>query len=210
MNIPMKKIAIILLSLMVVSTVSYAKDRPKENYEAYTKTYGKILKTMHKELKKAPKTGDVTIDFLYELSSHHKGTLAMVENELTNGDNPVIWQFARGIKRTHYKRKDQMELLIKQLKKEKLVDKEKEAQYLAQYEGIISEMLKEMEQADCTENVDKAYLFQMIASHKATNKLAEQFVQYSSNITVQEIATKMIERQTKELKQMEKFVREIR
>ena len=34
MNIPMKKIAIILLSLMVVSTVSYAKDRPKENYEA--------------------------------------------------------------------------------------------------------------------------------------------------------------------------------
>ena len=55
MNIPMKKIAIILLSLMVVSTVSYAKDRPKENYEAYTKTYGKILKTMHKELKKAPR-----------------------------------------------------------------------------------------------------------------------------------------------------------
>ena len=54
------------------------------------------------------------------------------------------------------------------------------------------------------------HLFQMIASHKATNKLAEQFVQYSSNITVQEIATKMIERQTKELKQMEKFVREIR
>ena len=90
------------------------------------------------------------------------------------------------------------------------MDKEKEAQYLAQYEGIISEMLKEMEEADCTENVDKAYLFQMIASHKATNKLAEQFVQYSSNITVQEIATKMIERQTKELKQMEKFVREIR
>ena len=78
------------------------------------------------------------------------------------------------------------------------------------YMNQIGLTYKKMEEADCTENVDKAYLFQMIASHKATNKLAEQFVQYSSNITVQEIATKMIERQTKELKQMEKFVREIR
>lgn len=210
MKIPMKKVIALLLAFMMLGTVSYAKNRPKENYDAYTKTYSKILKTMHKELTKAPKTGDVTIDFLHELSAHHKGTLAMVENELAHGDNPIIWQFARGIKKTHFKRKDEVDLLIKQLKKEKMVDKEKEAQYLTKYQILVEELIHEMSHADCKENVDKAYVLQMIASHQVTLKMVEHIQQYTTNITVQDICSRMVEKQTKEIKQMEKFAREIR
>ena len=206
----MKKIILILLCFTLGVTTSYAKERPKESYQDYAKGYEKVLKGWKKDFKKMPQTGDVTIDFLDVMVKHHEGTLAMIENELAYGDNPIIWQFARGIKNTQYKRKSQIELLIKQLKKEKQVDKETEKIYLLEVQKIIQDMLQQMEKADCKENVDKAYVLQMIVSHEATNQLAEHMMKYSTNTTVQEIAQKMINTQTKEIKKMQKFAREIR
>lgn len=210
MKIPMKKIILLLLCMVLGVTTSYAKERPKESYENYVKGYEKVLKGWKKEFKKMPQTGDVTIDFLDIIVKHHEGTLAMIENELAYGDNPVIWQFARGIKNIQYKRKSQIELLIKQLKKEKQADKETEKIYLGEAQKILQSMLQQMEKTDCKENVDKAYVLQMTISHEATNQLAEHVMKYSNNAMVQEIAQKMVNTQTKEIKKMQKFAREIR
>ena len=210
MKISMKKVLAFLLTLMMLSTTVYAKDRPKENYEAYHKTHKMILKNMNKDLLKGSKTGDITLDFLNQMLTHHKGAIALVENELTNGDNPIIWQFARGIQKNCLKQSEQMKQLLRELKEQKMVDKEKEAQYLTKYERIVTEMMDELSETDCEENVDKAFVLQMIVHHKGTIKIAQNILAYTPNVMVQEIAGKIIDRQSKEIKQMEKFAREIR
>lgn len=210
MKIPMKKILSILAIIMLISCTSYAKPRPKENEQAYTKTYQKILKDMDKGMMKAPKTGDITIDFLYEMMAHHKGAIAMAENEVAHGDNPIIWQLARSIKKAQSSQSQSMEKLIRELKEQKVVDKEKEAEYLLKYEKIVEEMMQGMASAQCSENVDKAFLLQMIPHHKGAIAMAENILQYTQNIQVQEMAKKIVEKQTREIKQMEKLAREIR
>lgn len=210
MKISIKKILAFLLTLIILSIPAYAKDRPKENYEVYHKNYETILKNTNKKLLKAPKTGDLTFDFLNQMIIHHEGAIALVENELANGDNPVIWQFARGIEKSYFKQNEQMKKLLRELKDQKMVDKEKEAQYLAKYESIVTEMMDELYRTDCEENVDKAFVLQMIVHHKGAIKMAQNILEYTPNVMVQEIAGKIIDRQSKEIKQMEKFAREIR
>lgn len=58
--------------------------------------------------------------------------------------------------------------------------------------------------------IDRKFLIQMICYNEGIIKISQNLLNYTSNIEVQEIAQKIIDRHTKEIPYLQKLAKEIR
>ncbi|MGN1387345.1 MAG: DUF305 domain-containing protein [Bacillus sp. (in: firmicutes)] len=205
MGMKIKKAIVVLLAyaLLASSLSVHAALDPDES--KYIENYKSIMQVMQDEMTDAPKTGDPSLDFLYEMIPHHEAAVSMSENLLDYGSNTKVKELAAAIIKEQLSGIQQMKALLDELKDNPQVDKKKEAEYLKGYERAFKKMVKEMEDAEPTGNIDLDFLEEMLPHHEGAVAMATNILKYTNNKELQKIANQIIANQSKQIKQMKKL-----
>lgn len=198
-------IIVLMVYILLASSMSvHAALDPDES--KYIDNYKSIMHVMQEEMNKAPKTGDPSLDFLYEMIPHHEGAVSMSENLLDYGTNPDVRKLAATIVQEQLSGIKQMKALLGQLKNDPQVDKKQENEYMKGYKVAFKEMMEEMEDTEPTGNIDQDFLEEMIPHHEGAVAMASNILKYTSNKDLQKIANQIIANQSKQIKHMKKLL----
>lgn len=75
-------------------------------------------------------------------------------------------------------------------------------EYLSSFRCILDEMIQGMTEAELTDSISHNFIVQMIPHHQAAIDMSRNILKYTTNIPVQNIATQIIEEQTKSIENM--------
>lgn len=195
-----------VIAFIVIATSITAQAAISPREAAYLKAYQSTLQLMKQEMESAPKTGDASLDFLYEMIPHHQAAISMAENELKYGNIPEVKQLAKAIIKEQSKGIAQMKNLLAYLKRKPKIDKAKEAAYLKAYKDIYKQMVTSMEATKPTGNIDKDFLEEMIPHHEGAVKMATNILHFTKNKDLKEIVQPIVVNQNKQLQQMKKLL----
>ena len=197
-------IIVLMVYILLASSMSvHAALDPDES--KYMENYKSIMHVMQEEMSKAPKTGDPSLDFLYEMIPHHEGAVSISENYLDHGNNEDIRRIATTIIQQQLSDIKQMKALLNQLKSNPQVDKKQEKEYLKGYEAAYKKMMEKMEDAEPTGNINQDFLEEMIPHLEGAVAMAANLLKYTNNKDLQKIANQIIANQSMQIKQMKKL-----
>lgn len=78
--------------------------------------------------------------------------------------------------------------------------------YLETYRCILDEMIRCMTHAGLCNSISHNFIVQMIPHHKAAIQMSENICKYTTNIDIEQIASRIIDEQTKSIANMEKIL----
>lgn len=204
----LRSCVIVCLCMMIINSLQ-AQVRAPENPQAYKKQQTTILKTLKKDMDKSSNKDDVALDYIEQMIAYYKAGSALSQNVMDHGDNQIIRQVGRSIRKRNGTEVKKMEEVKLRLKDQKVKDEVKEKEYLDTFNQTLEAMIEDLEKVE-DENIDRAFLIQMICYNEGIIKIAQNVLNYTSNIEVQDIAQKIIDRHTKEIPYLQKLAREIR
>ena len=205
----LRNILIVLFTYSLLA-VSMSVHADSDNEEIYLKNYESTLSVMKKEMEAAPKTGDPTLDFLYEMIPHHEAAVSMAENLLSYGENLEVKKLAMTIMRDQIEGIQKMKTLLDQIKNNPQVDKAKETAYLKIYNEDYKQMMEKMSKVEPTGSVDKDFLEEMIPHHEGAVKMATNILNYTTNEDLRGIATHIISGQQRQLEEMKQLLKTVK
>ena len=206
-GIQITRIGFFTLILCMFSIQAHAQLGTDE--KAYYGNYQSILQIMEKGMEEAPKTGDPSLDFLYEMIPHHQAAVSMSENVLKYSDNEQVNKIAATIIREQLEGIKKMEALRDKIKVSPEVNVQAEASYLKAYNNIYKTMIAAMQDAKPTGNIDKDFLEEMIPHHVGAIKMAENILKYTQNSELKTIVENIITTQQKQATEMQKLLKTI-
>ena len=205
----LRNILIVLFTYSLLA-VSMSVHADSDNEEIYLKNYESTLSVMKKEMEAAPKTGDPTLDFLYEMIPHHEAAVSMAENLLSYGENLEVKKLAMTIMRDQIEGIQKMKTLLDQIKNNPQVDKAKETAYLKIYNEDYKQMMEKMSKVEPTGSVDKDFLEEMIPHDEGAVKMATNILNYTTNEDLRGIATHIISGQQRQLEEMKQLLKTVK
>ncbi|WP_191963818.1 MULTISPECIES: DUF305 domain-containing protein [unclassified Psychrobacillus] len=206
-GIQITRIGFFTLILCMFSIQAHAQLGPDE--KVYYDNYQSILQIMEKGMEESIKTGDPSLDFLYEMIPHHQAAVSMSENVLKYSDNEQVNKIAATIIREQLEGIKKMEALKDKIKVSPEVNVQAEASYLKAYNNIYKTMIASMEDARPTGNIDKDFLEEMIPHHVGAIKMAGNILKYTQNSELKTIVENIITTQQKQATEMQKLLKTI-
>lgn len=206
-RIQMARIGVLTLILCMFSIQAHAQVGQEE--KAYYDNYKSILQIMKRGMEAAPKTGDPSLDFLYEMIPHHEAAVSMSENILKYGHNEEVKQLAANIIRDQLAGIGKLEALKEKLIKNPQINKQAEEAYLKTYTNIYQTMITAMQDAKLTGNIDKDFLEEMIPHHEGAIKMSQNIMKYTQNTELKTILQNIITTQQKQLAEMKNLLKTI-
>lgn len=199
-----KKLCAIIL--VCISLISNNFVFAETNEEIYIKENKLIIENLSTNLSCAPHTGNVNLDYLYQMIQHHKGAIDMAKNLLNNGgENEEVVQIAKDIIKNQTISIASMESLMKTLIENLTQDKVREEKYLKDYEKIVKEMMCGLENLKPTGNVDKDFLQSMIVHHQGAIDMVNSIIKYTDNAEIKKMAEGELQNQQPEIDNMKKL-----
>ena len=178
----------------------------ESNEESYLKEDKAITESLGTNMIYAPNTGNVNLDYLYQMIQHHKGAIDMAKNLLNNGgENEEVVQIAKDIIKNQTISIASMESLMKTLIENLTQDKVREEKYLKEYEKIVKEMMCGLENLKPTGNVDKDFLQSMIVHHQGAIDMVNSIIKYTDNAEIKKMAEGELQNQQPEIDNMKKL-----
>lgn len=74
--------------------------------------------------------------------------------------------------------------------------------YLKSFSCILNEMIQGMTEVELTDSISYNFIIQMIPHHQAAIKMSNNILKYTTNLSVQDIASQIITEQTKSIENM--------
>lgn len=78
--------------------------------------------------------------------------------------------------------------------------------YLNTFYGILDEMIQGMTSAELSHSISYNFIVQMIPHHRAAIEMSKNILKYTTNVSLQDIASNIITSQTKSIEDMEAVV----
>lgn len=176
-----------------------------DNIKNYLSEQKSEMNTMMEDMKNIKHTGDPAIDFLYGMIPHHKAAIEMSESLLKyGGEKAEIKKIAENIITNQSKEIEQMEDMIKRMELNPKVDEKKEQDYFKEYNNMLNKH-KNNDMSNVN-NVDKAFVMEMIKHHEMAVSMSEIVLKYTDNKDVADLAQNIIESQKAEIKQMKEII----
>lgn len=206
----LKRILMLIMAsiMMMGNTFVLAKEENKEG--EYIQNRTNVINDMAKAMTNAEKTGDITIDYLYETIAHYEGTINMSKNYLKYSKDKEVKKIAESIVKDETTSIEEMKNIIETLKEDIKEDKEKEAKYIKEYNLIFKNTMCKFQKLKTTKNVDKDFLKEITIQHECSMKMNELVTKTTENDEVKEIATKESEGQSAQLEKINKCMEKIK
>ncbi len=78
--------------------------------------------------------------------------------------------------------------------------------YLSDYHCILDEMIQKMTKAELDSSISHNFIVQMIPHHRAAIEMSENILKYTTNLSLQDIASNIVSEQTGSIENMEKIL----
>lgn len=182
------------------------------NEEIYMKENKLIIQNLSTNLSCAPQTGNVNLDYLYQMLQQNKGAIDMAKNLLNNNgednseNNKEVDQIAKDTIKNESITIATIEDIMKTLIDNLTEDKVKESSYIKEYNIILKEMLLNFKNLKPTGDINKDFLQTMIIHQEAIIKMANSIIKYTDNVDVKNIAQNDIKSKKANIETMKNII----
>lgn len=185
-----RKIKYMILSIMSIfiifsSNIVYAVEEKDE----YIKEYKDNIYHMSKMMRCIPKTGDINLDYLYEIAMLSEGEVEFSQAYIKYASCNEVKNLAEGYIERETAAINNIKSIIEKLKDNP--EKNEEEEYLKIYNDELNNMICKFQKVELTENIDTNYLKCISVHHKGVIAITEEFLKLSENSEVKEIAQKL-------------------
>lgn len=146
-------------------------------------------------------TGDFDYDFANTMLAHHQSAVDMAKDVISKGSNAEVKTLAQNIVTAQEAEIAQFKSILKDYK---MPEMKKEA---GEAHNELGETMEKMETKmngiKKSGNADKDFLMMMIPHHESAVTMGEDELSHGKNLELKKIAQKIMEEQSKEIKQFE-------
>ena len=153
-------------------------------------------------------TGDFDLDFANTMMVHHQSAVDMAKDIIAKGSNAEVKAIAQNIVTAQEGEIAQFKNITANYK---MPEMKKEASEAHNELGETMEKMEtEMKGMTKTGNADKDFLMMMIPHHKSAVTMGEDELSHGKNLELKKMAQKIMDEQTKEIKQFEMLLSKLK
>ena len=146
-------------------------------------------------------TGDFDYDFANTMVMHHQSAVDMAKEVISKGSNAEVKTMAQNIVTAQEAEIAQFKNITANYKMPEMKEESKEAHN--ELGETMEKMETKMKGMSKTGNADKDFLMMMIPHHESAVTMGEDELSHGKNLELKKMAQKIIEDQSKEIKQFE-------
>ena len=146
-------------------------------------------------------TGDFDYDFANTMVMHHQSAVDMAKEVISKGSNAEVKTMAQNIVTAQEAEIAQFKNITANYKMPEMKEESKEAHN--ELGETMEKMETKMKGMSKTGNADKDFLMMMIPHHESAVTMGEDELSHFKNLELKKMAQKIIEDQSKEIKQFE-------
>lgn len=203
----MRKVLIALSAMAVVLTACNQVEQKEKTGKEYDKmehntpkSANVMMNAMDKsmmDMHHAKMTGNADYDFASMMIPHHEGAVVMAEAVVADGKSPELIAFSKKVIEAQQK---EIKMLSDFLKTASDKPTENATEFKNALDASMVPMMKAMEKAKLTNNVDKDFVALMIPHHQSAVDMAKAYLPYASNAQIKLMAQQIIRAQEDEIK----------
>ena len=169
-----------------------------------------MMKKMMDDMNAVKMTGDFDLDFANMMIPHHQSAVDMAEMYIPKATNEKIKSMAQNIISAQKKEIEELKTMIASLKpaekKEGHANGGHGADGHNELMDAMNKMMNEMKGMKMSGDADKDFVAMMIPHHKSAVDMAENQISHGKNVQLKQFAQKVIDDQSKEIKEFEAFL----
>ena len=146
-------------------------------------------------------TGDFDYDFANTMVMHHQSAVDMAKEVIAKGSNAEVKTMAQNIVTAQEAEIAQFKNIIANYKMPEMKEESKDAHN--ELSETMEKMETKMKGMAKTGNADKDFLMMMIPHHESAVTMGEDQLSHGKNLELKKMAQKIMEDQSKEIKQFE-------
>lgn len=212
-------LAIVILILVIIFSILYIGRQNTNGGEtdiikntdndsevsAYLKEQNTILADMMINMS-VQESGSAELDFLIGIIPHHEAAIDITKSYLKyGGKNKELKKLAKEIIEEHSEETVEMRMLLKEIERLAITDKESERTYLNSYNKMIASHQDMAHEIETASDVESAYIEGMVIHHQMAVDMAEAILKTTLHDEIKDMAEDIIEMQREEISQMEEI-----
>lgn len=212
-------LAIVILILVIIFSILYIGRQNTNGGEtdiikntdndsevsAYLKEQNTILADMMINMS-VQESGSAELDFLIGIIPHHEAAIDITKSYLKyGGKNKELKKLAKEIIEEHSEETVEMRMLLKEIERLAITDKESERTYLNSYNKMIASHQDMAHEIKTASDVESAYIEGMVIHHQMAVDMAEAILKTTLHDEIKDMAEDIIEMQREEISQMEEI-----
>ena len=199
-----KSVIAFFISILCVfnSSVTNAFDRKDD----YIKEYKDNIYNMAKIMRCIPKTGDLNLDYLYEMDFLSEGEVSFSKAYIKYSTADEVKNMAQKYIERESAAIENIRTIIEKLKDAPDVDKSEEEKYLNIYNEVLNGMMCRFQKVELREDINADFLRFILIHHNGVIELTEEFCNMSSNPEVKEVAYKILNEMKSDLILINKYI----
>ena len=199
-----KTIMILIISIFIVFSFNIANAYDKK--QDYAKEYKENIYNMAKIMRCIPKTGDISLDYLYEMALLSEAEVDFSEAYVKYASNEEIKKIAQVYVEREGAALENMKAVIERLKNNLKKNEEVEENYLKVYNEVLNEMICKFQKVELTEDINIDFLKFIVIHHNGVIRLTEEFLKVSNNYEIKEIANKLNDEMKNDINIINKYI----
>ncbi|HEX2970269.1 MAG TPA: DUF305 domain-containing protein [Bacteroidales bacterium] len=162
----------------------------------------RLMGPMHEtlsELSAVKMTGDPDYDFATMISTHHKGGIEMLNEEISNGSDHEVKALAQRIKTNQEKELEELQKFVSDKTESQSND-----EFMKEMTKILSKAKEQMSMnMNLTGNIDRDFITLMSIHHEHGIDMVNAELKYGKDEDLKSLARRMLEDQEKERKELD-------
>ncbi len=212
-------LAIVILILVIIFSILYIGRQNTNGGEtdiikntdndsevsAYLKEQNTILADMMINMS-VQESGSAELDFLIGIIPHYEAAIDITKSYLKyGGKNKELKKLAKEIIEEYSEETIEMRMLLKEIERLAITDKESERTYLNSYNKMIASHQDMAHETETASDVESAYIEGMVIHHQMAVDMAEAILKTTLHDEIKDMAEDIIEMQREEISQMEEI-----
>lgn len=174
--------------------------------DEYIKEYKDNIYNMAKIMRCIPKTGDLNLDYLYEMDFISEGEVNFSKAYIKYSTVDEVKNMAQKYIERESAAIENIRTIIERLKDDPEVDKAEEEKYLSIYNEVLNSMMCRFQKVELTEDINADFLRFILIHHNGVIELTEEFCNMSNNAEVKEVANKILNEMKSDLIVINKYI----
>ena len=160
----------------------------------------KPMNDMMDRMNKMKMTSDFDTDFSFIMIEHHQGAIDMTEVLAKSGKDQMLKDMMK--KGMAMQKEEQVKLKTLQNKSAKSMDMKMDMELMK----LMDKMMQEMKSMKMSGDIDRDFAMMMIMHHKSAIEMSKSELAKGKSAELKKLAEKMINDQTKEIAELEKWL----
>lgn len=201
------KIIVIMLGVFILISPSIVKASEEKSMDDYLQEYKEKVYSMVKTMKCIPKTGDVNLDYLYQIALLSEEEIEVCNIYVKYSSNEEVKKLAKSYIEKESSNVDNIKALIESLKDRCTRNDEKEEEYLKFYDKELNKKICKFQKMEWSDNLESNFLKVVMSHHDVVIKISDKYLSIGDNLEVKRIAEKVNSEMKRDIEDINKYIK---